>query len=551
MNPIILELSRDNSNDKNDDIKSVWSNNVKEPIIINEGDMISIKNCFINVEQQESTDIVIEEPGLHVSLSFGYYEYNTDFTGKTNSSTAPSSGPGGPDFEPYVAFVEDSNYAKLNTVYLDLATLEGKKPKTTHCSVAFGWQDKSGAHLTTGDSPVKITIPDEGVSIDFPVDLSGDSRFDEVVVGSIKFLGGDNLPYFTALSKKDPVYVNPQAGGPQLLIGTASVVIEPGTYDPISLSKTLSDKFQLLNPNGFSGGAKFESTTELLIRTDSGTNFTMNKVGTLPSNTSSNIGYKYSDGTNKTKYWLGASQMSFAYGSQAGLGDVFAIEYMHTPWIDHKELSVRMFKPTGGSFQLIPQQCGIFLVNVSPQPFFESLGFNIDDLLVNLTAGPDPANIKYVGTKAELDRVTTKQYSGIQSLFPDGTRAINDTVPGNGYIDSTSTIMLLGRERNLDATGHYLIELTFNSTGQQFVFNSGSLSHIFGIVSRQYLQDGYVTSFSDAGIDYIHSGKAFNLQNIRVRILDPSTKQAVDGLGDKTSIYLQINKQLQIAQKEK
>jgi hypothetical protein len=328
------------------------------------------------------------------------------------------------------------------------------------------------------------------------------------------------------------VYSNVQGADPHMQMGTVQVHLPDGQYDPISLSKSITDKFQYLDPKVYNGQTTMISSSQFLRKTDVNTFFYA--VGTDPTE---EVGYTY-DVT--TPYWYGASQVSIGYGEEADLGNIFAFKFMHTPFISNNELAIKSVKD-GGKFYIISQQSGIFLTSISPKSFFESLGFNINDLLINLVT---KNGVKHIDKVAELDRVTTKGYSGIQSLFPDGNRVVGNPPPAPGYIATSNTIGLIANGRELDDTGHMLIELLFSATGQQFMFNGGSLNHIFGIVSKQYIQDGYITSFNDASINYVHEGRPFNLQNVQVKILNPFTKQPIANLGEKSTIYLQLNKML-------
>lgn len=195
-----------------------------------------------------------------------------------------------------------------------------------------------------------------------------------------------------------------------------------------------------------------------------------------------------------------------------------------------KKLSVRMYGDIKAVDKyIVPAQTGIFLTSVQPESFFtEQLGFQLSDITVNLSNGA--GDIKYIASQAEFDRITTRGYFGIQGLFPDGNRVITDIAAGQ-YIDAPSTEMLLATSRNLDPIGHFLVELTFGNGSQKYIFQQGSLSHIFAIVSRQYVNEGFIYAESDSAIPYVHMGSSFNLQNVRIRILDPVTKVPITTLG--------------------
>ena len=369
-----------------------------------------------------------------------------------------------------------------------------------------------------------------------------DDRFSEVIEGTFVWTNPTASWATDNGVTKDADFVQFEepltpVGAPQLHLGTSQIKIEGGQYDPISLAKYITDQMQYLDPAVFDGNTTYTSSSELLTKTSN--DIYLYEVGTKPSE---NKGYRY---TGAEPYWLGASQFAFEYGSDAGLGDVFALSYMHTPFFNNNQLSLYIYKDVndGNKLYLVPQQSGVFLTQVQPPAFFQKLGFNISDLQITLTPDPDPnPTTHYIATEAELLRVIPKQYSGLQSLFPAGNRKLPDTYNNNTPIDSSTTKKIIASARDLDPQGHFLIELTFTATGQKYVFNDGSLSHIFGIVPKQYINDGYVFGDSSNAIPYQHSGRPFNLQNIRVRILDPLTKQPIEDLGENSALYLQLNK---------
>jgi hypothetical protein len=67
-NPTIIEVSRKNSNKPDNNNTSVWNCQMKEAIPIYTGDRISLRSAFINVDESNSTDIVIPPSGQDITL---------------------------------------------------------------------------------------------------------------------------------------------------------------------------------------------------------------------------------------------------------------------------------------------------------------------------------------------------------------------------------------------------------------------------------------------------------------------------------------------------
>jgi hypothetical protein len=322
-------------------------------------------------------------------------------------------------------------------------------------------------------------------------------------------------------------------------VGSVTVRLEPGHYDMQSMSKHISDKLQFLDTTKFNGFLQMKSSNEFLIRACDDAALGQTLYGIEIGQTDMTNGYQI--GVGKHPIWVGASQVSLLYGANANLGDTMCIEYLHTPWINNNQISTNMLADGGNDKYIVPQQTGIFLTDVQPRDFWQKLGFDPANILINMSTGPDPDNIKYVPSIGELYRVIPLQYTGMAELLNNGARDIQDAALG--FIASNTTLPILGSLRDLNPQSHYLLEVSFGAGAQSYIFPSGQLSHVFAIVSGQYIQDGIVTGFQDSGIPYMHNSQPFALNNIKVRILDPSTKQPLTILGNNSTIYLQIDRQ--------
>ena len=66
----VLQLARFNST--NTPSNSEWVTNLKEPVILNQGDSITVKQSYIDSRLNSSGNIVIEQP-IDLSLIFYFY----------------------------------------------------------------------------------------------------------------------------------------------------------------------------------------------------------------------------------------------------------------------------------------------------------------------------------------------------------------------------------------------------------------------------------------------------------------------------------------------
>ena len=92
-----------------------------------------------------------------------------------------------------------------------------------------------------------------------------------------------------------------------------------------------------------------------------------------------------------------------------------------------------------------------------------------------------------------------------------------------------------------DNYGHYLLEVQGYEGGG--MLNEEQKYNVKSIISSYYVNPGSFTTgpFLDPQV-YTHVGEPLTLNNFRVRILDPETMEAVNGLNGNSSVYLQINK---------
>ena len=129
-------------------------------------------------------------------------------------------------------------------------------------------------------------------------------------------------------------------------------------------------------------------------------------------------------------------------------------------------------------------------------------------------------------------------------VIPSNASTTTTTQLQNTYFQVTNTNSLNAVTIPLsgDNAGHYLIEITgYNS----IYLDEASKREIKSIVSSYYVTAGSFTSqpFPDS-YTFFNYGSPISLSNIKVRILDPITREEVIGLGANSSVYLQINKLL-------
>lgn len=530
-NPILIELNRNNASFQDPQYNSIYECQLKAPVVVEDGDQLIMRNAFVDVQQASGSDVVVENDTT-LSLTFGYYEVNYDFTDKTREPYGPE---GVADFKYYVLYQNTGDSQTLSGLSWDCSAIDLVNfPLNYFANISYTTKD--GIVHTKNQIFISIN-PSTGNANPCTATID---NIDDVVVGSVVLLNKNDEEFISNyLTFNGGVYSGaPTELGTTLATGTKQILIEKGNYDSVSLAKKITDGMSYLTP--WDGSKSKSSSDNPFIIQTTALNI-LYEVGELPS---TQMGYSYD-----VPYWIGATQASLVYGQDGR--QIFAFEYLHTPFLDNSNEVVMIGKDLNNGLWIVPQPTGIFLIDVQPASFWEQLGFDLstsgNGILCNLKypSPPDPTIPPIVPSAAELERVITKAYTGIQDVLlgdASGKRKVAQPASNPFYLDVSTTLMLEANDRDLDETGHYLVEITFEATGQTYVYNTGSLSHIFGILSKQYISDGFITGFEDSGIPYTHQGLAFQLQSFRVRILDPTTKEPVNTLGQNTSLYLELVK---------
>ena len=157
-NPIIFELNRNNAFQQDPNYNSVWDAHVQEPLVVNEGDVLSLKMAMIDVEENSSDYIVIDAEGETLTFQYGYYEYNTDMTDKTPEV----SGPANPDYKMYVAYDSSKNYGKIESLTFDLDPEVSPLGFWAYLTCTYQTSDGQ-THVIPENQPLAFQFPGGGV----------------------------------------------------------------------------------------------------------------------------------------------------------------------------------------------------------------------------------------------------------------------------------------------------------------------------------------------------------------------------------------------------
>lgn len=527
-NPIIIECSAKDSLKKSlGKENSEWENDTAYPINLNPGDQVVLKNVFIDTG---GADIKITEP-LNVSGLFGYYDVNSSWAkdGENDVEKTGFNGLDAADYQYYLAWDTDTVSATVVSFQCDFANPEacGFIDVVIQASFTYDtlteknltWKMTKGKRLTCQNRPYTIELADWGGQVD-------------VIVGTIRNIDpGDPNAVFVPNSF---VYDN-NPPTIDLLTNTFSVTVPVGTYTRDQLAKVITN--QLSSINEFIEADNLESSNPFLFRTDDpkwiDDRLRFYRTGVYPTDVGAEY-YTYKDHNDAlTKYWMGASQTSLIWDDAA---NHFSFDFLHTPIANDNQIGIAIYGGDAFPSSTVLHQCGIFMLDLQPRDFWTNvLNFDMNNILVNydIRTGEPTETI----SDAELRSKITKGLLTTQSLFPNFNRNIS-AIENPLYISTDETSQLKGQNIAGLTDTFYLIEI--NLGNETFSYKGDINNEIRAIVGSYYQESNWVQGYSSDSIIYEHVGSPQTISKLRIRILDPNTKQPITTLGDNSFVYVQI-----------
>lgn len=258
--------------------------------------------------------------------------------------------------------------------------------------------------------------------------------------------------------------------------------------------------------------------------------------------------YKYS-----SPFYFGSSENVLEYDPDR---QVMKFSYLHTPLFDENDNQIiRICKGVNGqsasetvdNFYAVTQQTGVFFLDIgsSDDTFWSRLGFNIDSLKM-------PVQDDFSINREQFLKRITQGYASLSGFVPKGNRNITTlgqtTLNVTGLpIQSSDTVPIFGNfitNTSVDA-GFFLVELRFG-TFLNYLYEGSIKANISAICGKYNSVASFIEAYDDSAISYTHVGEPIILSSVNVAILDPITKQIIQTLGDKSTIFLEILKPLAI-----
>lgn len=580
MENIVIELSRYNSIDSNG--SSEWTNHLSKNIKIEQGDQILVKQCFIDTRLIDNTSILIEED-IEWTLIFAYYMTCHGI----NQFTIPEG-----SSEP-IAVLPDGNPYILTTMYNPLAGTP-TLPNITPLS-QFPLTDKKTVYIPKGTYERSylaeyITKQFQSIQISnyHTLDFFKFSesfvfpKFKENPQNGEPCIGFYDASYNVVSDKKK------QISSFQKPLATAYIGNSEGLQIPFPAFFLFYDGEGVLRPGNLSS---------FLVGQD--VNYEYNP----PENNYGQVSpiYIFSQGYNDAgklgkieiageEYetydggYIGASEVALVYNDQNS--GKYSFQYLHTPIVNGGNECVGnyVYKPEDGTFQnkilsTFNNYSGIIFVdtytnltqrdndgNFISDAFLSQLGFSYNDIVCKGARNlytyktpliPIPGEVIVSIGSLNVDDFyshITKNFYPINALSNTSTT----TTIGNYKISSNSCIFGYSGYNFMDSditdeifassvpvssltnAGHYLVDILGYDTNY---INDNSTYNIKASVSNFYLSgDSFTSTLGPDPYVYIHEGVSTSMSQLKVRILNPVTKEGADNVGPNSTIYLQIIK---------
>jgi len=495
----IIELSRYTSDDSVS--PSQWKNSLKSSIIIEAGDQVLLKNCFVDTTGLSSNNFVFSTP-VQLRISFGFYLMGTGIemidlsnrVGKTwdlaNTSTA--------DGLPYVAITTENDPAddQVYEDFVDFTILPGTYSKTGLAEV-ISRQLQQIANVAN-------------------------QRMNGVFSHAEQYPGFD-LPVLESIYQ--PMHGSKE--GNKWAFAAASGPFANPPFSPAY--KDIHFRNFLINlPNN----VEYQHST------------IFQSCGGDPEQANSlDCGY------------IGCANASMSFNSES---QIFQWDYLHQSIEDNSGNQVVGIaqQQVLNNFKLsfLNSRCGIFLTGLSPPDFWtNTMGFELDRILVDKTQVLQgqydydtwyqrttfnfPSVSQLIDTDAEVTLGSYKIQSAKTILSPA-------SFPVWKFTQSTATVPVAApniSKGTVISGGHFLVDIKGYNSQYKNAFGDTQYK---GLVSSYFVSpDSFVCAVGPDSSFYVHQGSPMSLNSFEISIINPLTHQPATNIGENSSVYLQVVKQ--------
>jgi len=541
-----------------------WESVLQDKIVLNDGDSVVMKSCFVDTEATSNQKIVIEKP-ITLNLEWIYFlnaniAYNT--TAKPDNVINPFVA-GLPAFSPtykqyYMTHPKATGgaggYASLNQIQF-LVNVDAKAFPSSGLIPAF---DGTLSYLDLNS--VRQTIRYSVKQFQY-VPIYADNQ--NVSLGqsiSLLLTGGD--PQNVGITYENPTYeelsnrffyfpeAQTQEGDGDFTfspeIASTSIELPAGSYSPVQLCNFLNTELTKSTIEGTSlYGNNFLQQTN-----NDGTDSAGYATQVFLENSEDQVsGIRAKD---PYSFLYGANQIEFTYLDSQQL---FAIDQIHTSMYDSAGNKVVTYLPSETEVLSSYSQIAFTHLGAVEKEtgntynfWADKLGFDLDSVLIKSTLRAK-SNQNYMAN-------TNVDFTTFEFNTENGINTTADLASIDGLVSKTSNFFEPIQEENAtsdvntripalssvfgktDQFGYFLIEVRANMGGK-FITADANEASIRAVVSRFYEQNSYVTGTESDAVIYTHRGQPAFLDSFKCRVLDSGRKLA-ENIGSDNTIFLSI-----------
>lgn len=243
--------------------------------------------------------------------------------------------------------------------------------------------------------------------------------------------------------------------------------------------------------------------------------------------------------TLATRSYMGASQCALVYNDDND--GKFSFKYMHSPVYDSQSNeSVSILNVFGSTFYYYLAQSGIFWTDLQPKELWEDIfGFSLSDMIISDNTTTHNLNQLFV-----LGQNITSNLLTYDNIFDKPSKTTNPPKTDTPYYTtSQDTFKIVGLQQQTSFVSPYFIVQILGLGNVNMIDDGKTYQTIAQICSKEYDNNGVITSFSDSvPFFYNTSLEPMLISSLRVRILDGTTKKPTLILGQNNNIFIQIVK---------
>ena len=525
-----------------------YSVNINENVVLEEGDELFIKKCFIDTVTNDSQLIFLPEQ-VSVTMKFAVYMPNYLATGGSDPTNDRSEYP-----DQNLFTVNGKQYLYCDQItktgdFEQLFSIDVGPDNNPNYKLPFGNNQHLTFTMTLIDGSLYTLHYTAPVSI-YPTDLIGISVNKIIIPGSFKNITSPEIMKKARLSSiilpNQTTVTDPKVYQP--IIFEHSFIIDSGNYEPVEFAVLLSKKCQEVAQTPFTDGTGKDIPTPF-TRVIPKSSLSPPNLKQFVSTDGDYQGFDYQVSTNLLN--SGASLVSFGYNNNK-----FSIENAHTPLYYQSSSSVPAVPtisayaveigktPQADMFYWVSQGSGVIFEQLSPPTFWaDTLGFNINTICEPIGSRLDVDTFIPLYSFSQGNNCVSQLLIQDDLVIKNNNFAFFQSLVGTFNVSEQTTAIVAQYphfESLKDKNGYYKIRVG-NKILNKLITPNGNDNNIQSIISTYYSLNSYTLGTDGDAIIYTHNGQPLPISNFDIDILNANGEPA-QKLGGDSTVFIQINK---------